>query len=78
MISANTSCQLSPLEGVVTASESECSSLHSPKDLPTEGTLNSERNELVKRRAAGRKNISPGVFRHSAVKDIVKSQKSLL
>ena len=76
---------LSPLStqisarGVVTASTgSRCASLHLPRDLPTEGPPTPERNELVKRRAAGRKNISPGVFRHSAVKDIVKSQNSLL
>ena len=75
---------LSPLStqisarGVVTASTgSRCASLHLPRDLPTEGPPTPERNELVKRRAAGRKNISPGVFRHSAVKDIVKSQKNL-
>ena len=61
MTSDITSCALalSPLEGVVTASESECSSLHSPKDLPTEGPLDSKRNELVKRRAAGRKKYLP-------------------
>ena len=68
MFSAITSCALalSPLEGVVTASESECSSLHSPKDLPTEGPLDSERSELVKRHKTllSPKNLSSRATEH--------------
>ena len=73
MTSATTS--LSPLEGVVAASESECSSLHSPKDLPTEGTLDSERNELIIRR---RTMISPKILSSRATEHCMdEGQQSL-
>ena len=68
MTSDITSCALalSPLEGVVTATESECSSLHLPDDLSTEGSLDSERNELIIRRRTmiSPKNLSSRASKH--------------